>query len=62
MRKIKGLPVKREVVEKMAAIFGPMSAAAMALADAESHNGPVEFINTGSSIGVVKHPPPESAP
>lgn len=57
MKRIKGLPIKREVVEQIAKIFGPMSAAARALADADAHKGPVEFVNTGDSIVVIKHPP-----
>ena len=61
MRKFRGTPIKREVIEKIAAICGPMSAAAMALKDADAHKGPVDFIDTGASIVVVKHSP-ETAP
>jgi hypothetical protein len=56
VRRFRGTPIKREAIEKIAVIFGPTSAAAQALKDADARKGPVDFIDTGSSIVVVKHP------
>lgn len=50
----------REVLEQMAVIFGPMSAAAQALAEADAHKGITKFYYSGASI-VVERLPPEAA-
>lgn len=50
------LPLERSFVEQIAKIIGPYSAAAQALADADAHDGPVEFWQGQQFIIVVKHP------
>ena len=50
------IPVNRRLLEEVARIVGPASAAAMALKDADSHNGHVKFWKHGKSIIVEKLP------
>ena len=47
----------RKVLEATARIVGPSSAAAQALADADSHNGETEFFRSGATILVKKKAP-----
>ena len=48
--------VTRETLEATARIIGPSSAAAAALADANTHNGPVVFWAHGNILWVEKRP------
>jgi hypothetical protein len=47
-------PISRDVLEATARILGPSSAAAQALADADSHNGVSNFFKLGNTIIVQK--------
>jgi hypothetical protein len=50
------------MLERVAHIIGPQSAAAKALAEANNYGGPVEFFLTGCSFIVAKIPEdPDSA-
>lgn len=55
----KAAPVPRECLEATAHIFGPSSAAAKAIAEADRHDGPAYFYRYKNSIFVEKHPKPE---
>lgn len=50
------VPVDRSVLEATARIIGPMSAAAQALADADTHDGETAFFRCGTTIVVQKKP------
>ena len=50
----KGCLVFRHLLEKTAHIMGPSSASAQALADADSHKGPVLFWQKGETLVVEK--------
>lgn len=54
LRSIKLEAISREVLEMTAHVVGPSSAAAEALKDADSHNGPVRFWKRGNMIVVEK--------
>ena len=49
--------VPRNVLEATARIIGPLSAAAKALADADSHDGETRFFRHGTTILVQKKAP-----
>jgi hypothetical protein len=49
--------VPRDAVERVAKVFGAKSAAARALADADKHDGPVQFFQCGNTILLGKSPP-----
>ncbi len=53
--------VPRAAVERVARAFGEQSAAARALADADAHDGPVQFFQCGSTILLGKSPPAAAA-
>lgn len=58
-RRVTGREVPRELMETIAHIMGPSSAAAQALASADQHDGPVRFYETTQgSILVEKLPKP----
>lgn len=46
----------RANMERLASIVGPASAAAAALREADSHEGPCSFLRFGSTLIVVKEP------
>jgi len=52
--------VPRSVVEATARVMGPASAAARALADADSHDGETAFFRHGNTILVQKKALPAS--
>jgi hypothetical protein len=53
-------PVTRELLEKVAGVMGPSSAAAAALADADNHGGTVNFyLNENNSYVTEKIGPPK---
>lgn len=53
-------PVTRELLEKVAGVMGPSSAAAAALADADNHGGTVNFyLNENNSYVTEKLGPPK---
>lgn len=47
-------PVSRQILESVAQIIGPHSAAQQALDDAAKHDGPVNFYQRGNTIIVEK--------
>jgi hypothetical protein len=53
-------PVSRSVLEATARVIGPQSAAAQALASADSHNGETKFFRCGTTILVQKKAPATS--
>lgn len=53
-------PTTREVLEKTAAVMGPNSGAAQALADANNHDGPVAFYIVGNKSYLVEKLPKDS--
>jgi hypothetical protein len=57
LRRTKMIPVDRSVLEATARIIGPMSAAAQALADADTHDGETAFFRLGPTIVVQKKAP-----
>lgn len=57
-RKIRHLTeIPRHVIETTARIMGPASAAAVAIEEADSHDGQVKFYRSGNTIIVVKELP-----
>lgn len=52
-------PVNREMLETVAQIVGPHSAAAAALATAAAHDGPVRFYTSEDDTFVVEKLPKE---
>jgi hypothetical protein len=58
-KKIVPVELTRKMVEQVAYIIGPQSAAAQALAEADKHDGPVRFLQTPGTIFVVKLPKEE---
>lgn len=52
----KMVEIPREVIEATARVLGPASAAAQALADADSHSGQSFFFRLGNMIIVQKMP------
>lgn len=51
------IPISRGVLEAAARVIGPQSAAAQALADADSHDGETAFFRCGATILVQKKAP-----
>jgi hypothetical protein len=49
--------IPRGVLEATARVIGPQSAAAQALADADSHDGETVFFRSGATILVQKKAP-----
>lgn len=54
------LEVSRDVLERTAHIIGDSSAAALALKDAASHDGPVRFYQTPQHSLIVEKLPKET--
>lgn len=60
-KKLHMVEMSRTVVENVAKIMGPYSACANALADADTHDGPVKFYQTERGTILVEKLPKEGA-